>query len=349
MIKPRDTWFRILVIFIPALLLVYTNSLASAFTTERLAKTIVSIIATAFITEGSRFLCYGSRRWFPVNKTYRLMFTIIVGLAWTTLILMVSIWIRRYISTGAFSASIKFYTNVTLNDKRLSFGIVGYSFFNAIINFFFLMLAFDVLYHYAKLRYSEKEQERLEKEKLRAELQQLKGIINPHFLFNNLNSLSSLISEDPQRAESFLDELTKVFRYLLRNNENELTTLRQELQFIQSYYHLLQTRYGKAIRLDMKIDPAYEELMIPPLTLQLLVENAFKHNQLTIQQPLQIEITTAADNKLIVKNTVCQREGKVESTGIGLQNINARYQMLHHPGVVIEKTDRSFAVEISLI
>lgn len=211
------------------------------------------------------------------------------------------------------------------------------------------MLAYDVLYHYAKLRHSEMQQEKLEKEKLKAELQQLKGIINPHFLFNNLNSLSSLISEDPQRAESFLDELTKVFRYLLRNNETELTTLTQELQFIQSYYHLLQTRYGNAIRLDMEIDSRYEEMQIPPLTLQLLVENAFKHNQLSNENPLLITIKTQNGNKLVIKNNLRKRQGQVESTGIGLQNINARYAMLNQPGLVIEKNEQSFAVIISLV
>ena len=274
---------------------------------------------------------------------------IAAGLTWTTLILTLSAIIRNYIQTGNWDFSQKLNTNVVLNDRQLKFGVLWYSFFNSITNFFFLMLAFNALYHYAKLRHTEKDKERLEKEKLRAELQQLKGIINPHFLFNNLNSLSSLISEDPQRAESFLDELTKVFRYLLRNNETELTTLSQELQFIHSYYHLLQTRYGKAIRLEMNIDARYENWLIPPLTLQLLVENAFKHNQLNAENPLQISIATRANDQLIVSNTISRRQGQVDSTGIGLQNINARYAMMNHTGLVIEKNERFFNVSITLI
>jgi LytS/YehU family sensor histidine kinase len=168
-------------------------------------------------------------------------------------------------------------------------------------------------------------------------------------LFNNLNSLSSLIAEDPAQAEAFLDELTKVFRYLLRNNQAELTTLGQELQFIQSYYHLLQTRYGAGISMEVQIEKKYEAWKIPPLTLQLLVENAVKHNTLQKENPLHILLCAAEGNKLMVRNTLYRRATTVESTGIGLQNINARYKILNLPQVQIEKTDTHFTVIIPLI
>lgn len=349
MIKVRDKWFRFLAILIPFLFVSYTNSLWTGFTITRFLKCIVSLICIIVVVESVRYLCYNSRVWFPKRKVTRVAVLITIGLAWTTLVLATSTILRNYIGTGTWDFQMIMKTSIVLNDKNIRFGVFGYSFFNAITNFFFLMLSFDILYHYAKLRHSEMEKEKLEKEKLKAELQQLKGIINPHFLFNNLNSLSSLISDDPAKAEIFLDELTKVFRYLLRNNEVELTTLAQEMQFIESYYHLLQTRYGKAIRMDVEIDSINEQMMIPPLTLQLLVENAFKHNQLSAENPLSILIVTTGRGKLIVENSVSKRHGQVESTGIGLQNINARYAMLNQPGLKIEKSEDHFSVTIQLI
>jgi LytS/YehU family sensor histidine kinase len=157
------------------------------------------------------------------------------------------------------------------------------------------------------------------------------------------------MGEDPVQAQDFLDELTKVFRYLLRNNETELTTLAQELDFIRSYYHLLQSRYGKAISMEIRIDKSFEELLIPPLTLQLLIENAVKHNRLQKEEPLHIELVSQAGNRLTVRNNLLKKDGPVESTGIGLQTINARYRMLHHPEAVVEKKDDTFSVVISLI
>jgi LytS/YehU family sensor histidine kinase len=273
---------------------------------------------------------------------------IAIGLVYTTLLLLLST-IGRFSIAESWSAAVDLSPSLTINGNRITMGLFGYSFFNAIVNFLFLLAGYETLYRYAQLRHTEKEKERLEKEKLRAELNQLKGIVNPHFLFNNLNSLSSLISESPPQAEAFLDELTKVFRYLLRNNQTELTTLGQELQFIQSYYHLLQTRYGTGINMAVLVKKEYEDWQLPPLTLQLLVENAVKHNRLQKDQPLYIEIYLLGNDKLVVRNTVCKREGKVESTGIGLQNINARYKMLNLAGLNIEHTAFHFTVEIPLI
>jgi len=198
------------------------------------------------------------------------------------------------------------------------------------------------------MRQAEKNNEKLEKEKLKAELNQLKGIVNPHFLFNNLNSLSALISEDPPQAEKFLNELTTVFRYLLRNNQTELTTLQEELRFIQSYFHLLQMRFGSAIQLKSDIHSEYEAMLLPPLTLQLLIENAVKHNQVLRESPLQIELFIR-NNNLIVQNTIIKKAAGVESTGIGLQTINARYRMMNMQGVTIENNNSHFVVSVPLV
>jgi len=240
-------------------------------------------------------------------------------------------------------------SNIIINGRKVIIGLWGFALLNSIFILPVLLVAYEIIYHYAQLRDAARQRGKLEKEKLKAELQQLKGIVNPHFLFNNLNSLSSLIAEDPAKAQDFLDELTKVFRYLLRNNDTELTTLASELNFINAYYRLLQLRYGAAISMNMRIDKPFEQLMIPPLTLQLLIENAVKHNRLQKEDPLRIELFTQTGNKLTVRNNLLKKDGKVESTGIGLQNINARYRMLGIPEAIIEKNNGSFSVVISLI
>ena len=274
---------------------------------------------------------------------------IFAGLFFTSIIMAINLVIEHYIKKGywgfAGSDLAKFY----VNNKEVTLGLTGIAIVHSIFVFFPLLLLNDGIYHFAKLRQTENAKDLLEKDKLRAELQQLKGIINPHFLFNNLNSLSSLISENPGQAEAFLDELTKVFRYLLRNNDTELTTLKQEMEFIGSYYHLLQTRYGASIKLLLQLEKEYEELLVPPLTLQLLIENAVKHNRLQKERPLQIELAAIPGKKLLVRNNIIKKEGRVESTGIGLQSINARYAMLNLPGIVVENDTAHFSVIIPLV
>jgi len=252
------------------------------------------------------------------------------------------------VRTGKWDINIRAVSNIYINNQQVNFGPWSLAFMKALVAFILLFPIYETFYYFARLRYTENERERLEKEKLKAELQQLKGIVNPHFLFNNLNSLSALISENPAQAEIFLDELTKVFRYLLKNNDSELTPLSNELQFIQSYYNLLRTRYGSAISLNMRIEQAFEELLIPPLTLQLLIENAVKHNRIQSENPLLIEVYTVAGNRLIVRNNICKKEGRIDSTGIGLQNIKARYKMLDLPSLEIDSNENCFSVVIPL-
>jgi LytS/YehU family sensor histidine kinase len=312
----------------------------------KIGRLLVTIACTIAIIEFSRKLVYKARDWFPKN---RILYTFLVGVCGVALILAFGIIARNFVGKGVFDTTLMVDSHVFVNGKKVVIGLLGNCLVNAIFIFPFLYAAFEIIYHASLARFNKEEKQQLEKEKLKAELQQLKGIINPHFLFNNLNSLSSLISENPQEAQEFLDELTKVFRYLLRNNETDLTTLGQELQFIQSYYNLLQTRYGKGISLDIRIDEKQHNLLIPPLTLQLLIENAVKHNSVNKDSPLRIELFTTDTKGLKLRNNLSPRKGQVESTGIGLQNINARYSMLNHQGVIIEKDNETFSVLINLI
>lgn len=347
MLPVRDKWFRLLIILLSMIAVVYLNDVLVNPTTGKLIQAFVSFCSIIVICEGSRFLIYGSHQWF--KRRFRLLLVFAIGLCGTAIVLIISYVLRKYISTGMWNLAMLVDINVYMNGRQVSIGLLGYGFMNALTNFSALVIMYEILYRKAQWRQAEKDKERLEKEKLKAELSQLKGIVNPHFLFNNLNSLSSLISESPERAQQFLDELTLVFRYLLRNNQTELTSLAEELQFIQTYYQLLRTRYGQAISMDLRIDKSYYQLQIPPLTLQLLVENVVKHNRLQKENPLYIELFSTAEAKLVVRNTIRKKETRVESSGIGLQTINARYRMLNREGVRIEQTDKSFTVVIPLI
>ncbi|HJW28711.1 MAG TPA: histidine kinase, partial [Saprospiraceae bacterium] len=182
------------------------------------------------------------------------------------------------------------------------------------------------------------------------EFDNLKQKVNPHFLFNSFNTLSSLISEDKMRAEKFLDELSKVYRYLLRNNESGLSTLDQESRFIQSYAALLATRYGDGFKLEMQIDPALKDKEIPSLSLQLLVENAVKHNIISKTQPVNVIIRSRPDGMLQVENNLHKKTRSLnESTGLGLSNIREKYRLLRKPDIRIEETTDHFRVTLPLL
>jgi hypothetical protein len=210
-------------------------------------------------------------------------------------------------------------------------------------------LGYEFFYSFEKWKESLLENERLQKRQAQTELSVLKSQVNPHFLFNSLNSLSSLISDDSERAERYLNEMTKVYRYLIRNNEEELTSLDNELQFIHSYFHLLKTRYGQGIDMQITVLPEHKQLLVPPLTLQLLVENAVKHNTILKERPLLLKLFSNNKNELVVTNNLQKKILQVDSTKIGLSNISSKYKLLNKPDIQIRQSDTSFTVIVPLI
>lgn len=218
---------------------------------------------------------------------------------------------------------------------------------------FFFNLIFETLYEadyiFARYKESAAERETMERLSVSQEFDSLKNQVNPHFLFNCFNTLSSLISVDKEKAVLFLDELSKVYRYLLRNNKETLSTLENEMKFIESYFKLLQTRHGDAVRLNTRVDRQYFSYLVPSLTLQLLVENAVKHNAVSKNNPLVIDIFTATGNKLVVSNNLQRRSVKAAGTGLGLQNIQLKYMLLKQSGFQIMEGGKNFTVVLPLI
>lgn len=214
-------------------------------------------------------------------------------------------------------------------------------------------LVFETLYEadyaFSKYKESAAENETLQELSVKDEFDSLKNQVNPHFLFNCFNTLSSLIAVDKPRAEQFLNELSKVYRYLLRKNEDGVGTLESEIRFIESYYQLLQTRHGEAVKLNIEIDKRYNPYLLPSLTLQLLVENVVKHNVLSKNKPLVIDIFTAAGNKLVVNNNLQRRTVQAPSNKVGLDNIKAKYDLLKQPGFRVMEDGKNFTVILPLI
>ncbi|WP_266366921.1 sensor histidine kinase [Tellurirhabdus rosea] len=204
-------------------------------------------------------------------------------------------------------------------------------------------------YFYALQRWQteEIENEALKKNTLRRRFEDLKGRVNPHFLFNSLNSLSSLIAEDRPCAERFVDELAKVYRYLLHLNTSEpLTTLDRELAFINSYAFLLKTRYGNGISLHMELETDPAHCYLPPLTLQTLVDNAMKHNVILTQNPLHIHIRATESGQILVWNTIRKRMVRVDTRPAGLSGLAAKYRLVGDQDIQVRDDGARFLVEL---
>jgi sensor histidine kinase YesM len=195
---------------------------------------------------------------------------------------------------------------------------------------------------------SEFQAEQLRKEQLQTQYDSLKEQVNPHFLFNSLNSLSSLIATDPDKAEEFVVEMSRVYRYLLRSNEEQLTTLQKEVDFIESYNLLLKTRFGNGFQPVIRIEERMKEYLLPPMTLQLLIENAVKHNIVDPDTPLTVQLYTQ-NEKLVISNNLQKKNRSVTSDKVGLSNIITKYRLLNCPGVEIKETTEEFRVVLPLI
>lgn len=181
-----------------------------------------------------------------------------------------------------------------------------------------------------------------------AQFESLKNQLDPHFLFNSLNVLNSLIEENPVQAQKFTVSMSKIYRYVLEQKDKELVTLEEEVQFAKTYCELLKTRFEDSVNFEFQIDENTLSHFVIPLSLQLLLENGIKHNLATSSRPLVIKIYTE-NNILCVENNLQEREKLQESSGIGLTNIVARYSLLTQRNVLIEKAENYFKVKLPIL
>lgn len=190
---------------------------------------------------------------------------------------------------------------------------------------------------------------KLEKENLQSQFDVLKQQVNPHFLFNSLNVLTSLIRLEPELAEKFTEHLAKVYRYVLENKDNELVSLSTEISFLNAYIFLINIRFMDKVKVNILIPDNKMNLQIIPLAMQLLIENAIKHNAMSKKSPLVIDIFIDDKDRLNVVNNLQEREAHMVSTGVGLKNIENRYRLLNNSIPVFVKTNTHFIARIPLL
>lgn len=187
----------------------------------------------------------------------------------------------------------------------------------------------------------------LEKEKALVQYDNLKNQLNPHFLFNALSSLNSLIFENPQLASDFLQQLSKVYRYVLENKERNSVSLQTEINFVSHYIKLLETRFGDGLKVILEITEDSREKMIVPVTLQILLENAVKHNTTSKDEPLTIQVKSVNDY-LIVENNLQRKHAIETSNKHGLENLKSLYRYISDKQIEVTETPERFSVRIPL-
>lgn len=195
----------------------------------------------------------------------------------------------------------------------------------------------------------ELENEKLRTESIQSQYESLKNQVSPHFLFNSLTAMKTLIRESPDLAGKYVDHLSQVLRYTLQSNEKKLVTLREEMEFTDSYLFLIKMRYDTNLIIETNIDKTRTNLMLPPLTVQTLVENAIKHNEISKRNPLTIYIKTGSDDTLIVRNRIQEKLTREDGTGIGLSNLSKQYLLLGKRAVQISQENNEFIVEVPLL
>ncbi len=192
------------------------------------------------------------------------------------------------------------------------------------------------------------ENQQLRAENLLNQYEALKSQLNPHMLFNSLNTLRSLIRETPGKAQEYLQELSRVLRYTLQENECRSVTLREEMDFVNAYIFLLKMRYEDNLVFDIDLGKEHESKQLPPMSVQLLIENAVKHNEISNRHSLTISVRSGHDS-LTVSNPIQPKLTHSGGTGIGLVNLSKRYNLLYKKDISIKEDASIFSVTIPLV
>jgi two-component system, LytTR family, sensor kinase len=227
------------------------------------------------------------------------------------------------------------------NDDVIKMGIL------LIITLFIYEIFYGLFYSYRYYAKTQVETMRLDRLQLELQFNSLKTQISPHYLFNCLNTVSSLLFKDPAMAEQFIRRMAETFRYVIDNQKEKLVTVSEEIEFVKAYYYLLQARYEQHLTLEINLPKNLFNTWIPPMTLQLLVENAVKHNKISKEQPLLIYISAQDNTQIMVSNSKTTAT-QAESLQIGLRNIINRYQFFTSTKVSV-KNETKFTVTLPVI
>jgi hypothetical protein len=264
---------------------------------------------------------------------------IIIGIIGSLVITLVCLFFLRYI-TESFYREISFLEFAKKEEfSNYNFGLW------VTLN---IVLIFHAVYFYNRYQQKKIKEQKVIAGTASAKFDALKNQLDPHFLFNSLNVLTSLIEENPKNAQKFTTALSKVYRYVLEQKNKDLITVDEELNFARTYMSLLKMRFEDSIIFEIPEKATNPESRVVPLSLQLLLENAVKHNMVTSSKPLHIKIYEE-DGNLIVLNNLQPKQIVKKSSGVGLNNIKQRYQLLSNKKVIINQQAKSFAVAIPML
>jgi hypothetical protein len=298
------------------------------FDTLRLSTSAVSTFTFTFLLYLLNFALL------KLDKPKLLKLLLVVGCS--ALATFAMSWLFTFVNTLLFDFG-------SLHPERAFRGGLMRDFFTATI----VILSAQMAYANVRRNLMAFENEALKAENEKTRYEALKHQVNPHFLFNSLNTLNAIIKTDPDKAQQYLQELSYIFRYTLQNED--VITLGEELKFTETYGSLMRIRYGSSLQFDMDIHPEYQFYNIIPLSLQTLVENAIKHNIISRKQPLLVRIfTTAGSAAVTVSNPVQRRKTTEEGEGIGLANLAERYRLKWQQEITITRTGDTFSVTIPL-
>jgi len=233
--------------------------------------------------------------------------------------------------------------------KRFSPFHIGndyYIIFFALIITFLISLFLHSREFLVRWKQSAVESERHQKESVRAHYESLKNQVSPHFLFNSLNALTNLVYEDQDKAAMFIKQLSEVYRYVLDTRGKEVVLIEDELKFIESYLFLQKIRFGDKLKVNIRLSNV--KTTVAPLALQTLIENAIKHNVISQDNPLVLELYSD-NSSLIIENSIMKKNTIEESTGLGLENIKRRYEFLTSDKVTVRDEDGTFIVRLPLL
>ncbi len=268
------------------------------------------------------------------NVTVRILIQVGINLVFTTWITyFYSKWLYYFIYDGIYPIE-------SLFKQFLFITIIISLLYNAI---------YSGEYFFIKWKKTLIEAEELKRQNLVAQYESLKNLINPHFLFNSLNTLIGLINDDQKVAIQYGEHFSKVYRYLLDHRDDKVVPLQDELEIIKKFVFLFKARFGKGFEAKIDVDKNVMGKLIAPLTLQMLMENAIKHNIISNESPLQVHIFNESESRLVIKNNLQKKNQIGKSTELGLDTIKKRYQFISNKEVLISETGTEFIVIIPLI
>ncbi|MEM9919444.1 MAG: histidine kinase [Bacteroidota bacterium] len=264
----------------------------------------------------------------------------------TLLIVSSSVFLYTVLSMTVFLCSWEFFANGRPISETLN-GLSFESFYTFLIITFFVSLFMHGRSFLMQWRTSLLEAEKFKREMISSQFETLKNQVNPHFLFNSLNVLSTLVYKDQDVAAHFIKQLSDVYRYVLDVKDKEVVPISEELKALESYVYLCKIRYGTNLNVHINVEDDHSH--IPPLTLQMLVENAIKHNIVSNARPLTINIERDEHGYILVENNLQKKSSLEAGTGLGLPNIKERYRFLAGKKVIVSETGDFFRVQVPIL